>query len=362
MHTFLFGGKLIPRYLYMRQLLAKMALVSFALLASACSNNAPSSKVSLSSEESSAAPSSISSVATTTSKDTSIVDNQLSTADGLVVTFKAQGARIDKIKYGNKQIAKDGFTVGRVANRIAGGTFTLNGTQYNVKKNDGNNSLHGGGNSWQGPFATANWTKVEQTASSIKYSIHSNDKDNGYPGNMDMTVTYTLSQAGELSIEYSATTDADTLCNPTNHLFMDLNGNSDRNYANVKLWINADNYTPLQDKIPTGAISPVEGTQYDYRTEKAVASKEYDDNYVLNGEKDAYRKVATMTGTSAKIKVDVYTDRPGLQFYKDGNGSICLETQMLPDAINHASTVDAYGTTILRAGETFIISNRFNRL
>ena len=98
--------------------------------------------------------------------------DELYTDSGFVVKFKAQGARIAKITYGssNKQIAKDGFTVGRVANRIANGRFTLNGTTYNVTKNSGNHSLHGGGSSWQGPFATANWTKAEQTASTITYT------------------------------------------------------------------------------------------------------------------------------------------------------------------------------------------------
>ena len=340
----------------MKKVLSRLVIISFALLASACSNAKPdggdessnsSEPVITSSSENG------SSASTSSSSAPSFVDNQLSTDDGLVVKFKAQGARIDSIKYGTKQIAKDGFTVGRCANRIAGGKFTLNDTVYNVKKNDGQNSLHGGGNSWQGPFATANWTKEEQDASHIKYKIVSADNDNGYPGEMTMFVTYTLSQAGELSIEYSATTTKDTLCNPTNHLFMDLNGAANRNYPNIKLWIDADNYTPLTNQLPTGEIAKVEDTQFDYRTEKDFdGSKSYDDNYVLNGTKGAFRKVASMTGTTLGVKVDVYTDRAGLQLYKDGSGNICLETQQFPDAINHANFLE-YGTTILRAGETF---------
>ena len=116
----------------------------------------------------------------------------------------------------------------------------------------------------------------------------------------------------------------------------------------IKLWIDADNYTPLNNQIPTGAISPVAGTQFDYTTEKSFdGSKSYDDNLVLNGE--GYRKVATMTGTSLGLKIDVFTDRPGIQLYKDGNGSICLETQMFPDAINQANFEDP----ILEANEQF---------
>ncbi len=340
----------------MKKLLGRIALISFALITAACGSKGSSAEVS-SMKPSVSSDTSISSVeknsSSSTSSKTYSSNYQLSTASGLKVYFKEQGARIDKIEYNGKQIAKDGFTVGRVANRIANGKFTLNGTQYSVTLNDRPNSLHGGGNSWQGPFATANWKTEEQTASSVKYKIVSADKDNGYPGEMTMYVTYTLTEEGELSIEYSATTTKDTLCNPTNHLFIDINGSKDRNYANTKLLVNADNYTPLQNQIPTGTVSPVEGTQFDYRTEKPFdSSKNYDDNYVLNITKGTLGKAATLTGTQLGIKVDVYTDRPGMQLYKDGSGNICLETQMLPDAINHPE-FDEYGTTILRVGETF---------
>ena len=278
-------------------------------------------------------------------------DNELYTDSGLSVKFNAKGARIDKITWGadKKQIAKDGFTVGRVANRIANGKFTLNGQEYNVTKNSGQHSLHGGGSSWQGPFANANWTKVEQTASTITFSYHSAANESGYPGNLDATVKYTLTNAGELSIDYTAKSDADTLYSPTNHLFMSLNGNS--RDTDHKLWIDADNYTPLSNQIPTGQISPVSGTKFDYSTEKNFSNNEsYDDNYVLNG--NGYRKVATMKGVSLGIKVDVYTDRAGLQLYRDGQGSICLETQMFPDMINHPEW-NEYGTTVLKANEEF---------
>ncbi len=336
----------------MKKILARLALISFALITAACGNKGSSS------EASSSAEPSISSSDTSTpssnslapsSSDPKIVDNQLSAANGLKVYFNSTGAKIDKIEFDGKKVAENGFTVGRVANRIKDGKFTLNGTQYSVTKNDGNNSLHGGGRSWQGPFATANWKKEKQTINSIKYSIVSQDKDNGYPGEMKMFVTYTLSDAGELSIEYSATTTQDTLCNPTNHLFITINGNT--SYDNVKLQVAASNYTPLQNKLPTGVVESVVGTKFDYIDEKAFkGSESYDDNYVLDKEKGVYGKAATLTGT--QYKVDVFTDRPGLQLYKDSNGKICLETQMMPDAINHPE-FDKYGTTVLKAGETF---------
>ena len=341
----------------MKKLLGRIALISFALITAACGNNKPSADSS-SIENSSVEPSTSSTTSAPTSNSLAptssgpkIVDNQLSSENGLKVYFSNTGAKIDKIEFEGKKIAENGFTVGRVANRIAGGKFTLNGTQYNVTKNDGNNSLHGGGRQWQGPFASANWTKEEQTINSIKYSLVSQDKDNGYPGEMKMYVTYTLSPTGQLSIEYSATTTQDTLCNPTNHLFITINGNT--SYSNVKLQVAASNYTPLQNKLPTGEVAPVAGTPFDYMDEKDFNSNNnYDDNYVLDKEKDTFGRAATLTGTTLGIKVDVYTDRPGLQLYKDSNGKICLETQMLPDAINHPE-FDKYGTTILRAGETF---------
>ena len=155
-------------------------------------SEASSNKATSSVRSSSVSSSSISSSSETissrssSSSSSSIVDNQLSTSNGLVVKFKNNGASIDKITWKGKQIAKDGFVVGRCANRIAGGTFKIDGTTYNVSKNDGQNSLHGGAgsgmNSWRGPFATKDWTKVEQTEASITYTFHSADGENGLYG------------------------------------------------------------------------------------------------------------------------------------------------------------------------------------
>ena len=349
----------------MKNTIVRLLALSAILTISACSpistsspsNSVETSSTTSSSEEKSSSSSSQRSSSSSSKQNSSSSqasvggDNKLATTSGLVVSFKAEGATIDSITWKGKTVADRGFVVGRCANRIANGQFTLNGQQYNVSKNDGNNSLHGGAgsgmNSWRGPFATKNWTKEEETDSSITFSIESPDNENGYPGKMNMTVKYTLSEAGELSIEYTAATTKDTLCNPTNHLFMRMNGES--SYSNLKLWIDADKYTPLNSsKIPTGQIVSVAGTQYDYTIEKAFdGSKKYDDNLVLNG--TGYRKVATMTGTSLGLKVDVFTDRPGLQLYNEGSGNVCLETQMMPDAINH----DNFESPILRAGGTF---------
>ena len=270
----------------------------------------------------------------------------LSTESGLSIKFVNTGAAIDSVSFGSTKIASNGFVVGRCANRIAGGQFTLNGKTYQVAKNNGNDSLHGGdtrGN-WKGTIATSQWEKGEVTNSSVTYSYISANGENGYPGEMTLTVKYTLSQSGELLIEYTATTTEDTLCNPTNHLFIDISGS--KSYNNLKLWIDADSYTPLNNGIPTGKIVSVEGTKFDYRVEKIFASSNsYDDNLVLNG--SGYRKAATLSGS--QYKVDVFTDRPGLQLYKENNGNICLESQMFPDAINQKD----FENPILRAGETF---------
>ena len=333
----------------MKKLLVVFTLASIALTIGACGQGSNKSKsIEPNSSISEPDPSSES-----ISSGPAYVENELSNSSGLVVKFNKTGAKIDSIYFDGTKIGENGFTVGRCANRIAAGKFTLNGTEYQLTKNNNGNHLHGGNgkgmNSWQGPFATNDWTKVSQTANSIEYTFHSADGDNGYPGNMDMNVRYTLSEAGELDIYYHATCDKDSLCNPTNHLFMSINGNT--SYDNVNLWINADNYTPLSNQLPTGAISPVEGTQFDYRQEKAFdKSKSYDDNYVING--NSYRKCASMIGLTSGIKVDVFSDRAGLQLYKENNGKICLETQQFPDAINHENFLE-YGTTIIRANVPF---------
>ena len=338
----------------MKKILACFALASFALTMAACQKAPTSTEQNTEPNESSVITSSGDETSESTNQAPAYVEDQLSNADGLVVKFNKTGAKIDSINFAGKKIAENGFTVGRCANRIAAGKFTLNGTEYQLTKNNNGNHLHGGNgkrNSWQGPFATNDWTKVGQTATTIEYTFHSADGDNGYPGNMDMNVKYTLTEAGELKIEYHATCDKDSLCNPTNHLFMTLNG--DTSYDNIKLWVNADNYTPLNNQLPTGEISPVEGTQFDYREEKTFdKSKSYDDNYVIKGEKNSFRKCATMTGTSLGVKVDVYSDRAGLQLYKESNGKICLETQQFPDAINHENFLE-YGTTVIKANVPF---------
>lgn len=333
----------------MKIYLKSLLLVSLTTLLVACSNLTNSSTLTSSNPLTSSKQSTTSSKKpSSSSKDSSSsggnVTVQLATSSGLTFNFDAKGARITTVEWGGKRIGKDGFIAGRVANRIANAQFELNGQTWNLEKGSWEkHQLHGGPN--MNGWSNDDWTLMDQTANKIIYSLHSPHLDKGYPGAVDITVTYTLSDAGELTIEYDAVTDQDTIINPINHLYMSLNGNNSS--ANHKLWLNADSYTEKDSElIPTGSILSVEGNKFDFSTEKNIPQNSYDDNYVLNGE--GYRKVATMTGTLSGISVDVYTDRPGLQLYNT-NTDICLETQNFPDAINH----DNFPSPILRKDERF---------
>lgn len=326
----------------MKKFLKCFLLFSIAGLLCACANNADSGKGEGSSQQTSS-PDSSEHVPTQEELDDGrdLIPDQLYTDDGFVIEFNAKGARINKMYYGTLQIAKDGFIAGRCANRIKGASFELNGETYDVDKNDGNNHLHGGSKG----FGEVTWTKVEQHPSSITYSYHSADGEMGYPGNLDIQVKYTLLNTGELIMEYSARSDADTILNPTNHIWLSLNGANANNHL---LQIDADNYTPRDSEIiPTGEIASVEGTKYDFREEiPFVPSNRYDDNWVLNG--TGFRKVCTLTGEESGIKCEISTDRPGLQMYND-NTNIVLETQLYPDAIHHPD----WPSPILRANTDF---------
>lgn len=271
-----------------------------------------------------------------------VVPLTLSTTTGLEIKFLNKGATIDSITMNGTKIGSNGFVAGRVANRIAGGEFELNGETYTLDKNDNGNTLHGGS---QG-FGQVDWTLVEQTYKSIKFSYTSAHLDQGFPGKLEATVTYTLKENGDLIFEYTGVSDKDTIYNPTNHLFLNLNGDTSAN--DHGFYVDANKYTEVDSKlIPTGNLLDVDGTIYDYTKKKAFQyTKGYDINFVLNGE--GYRQVATLEGRNAKIRCDIYTDRPGLQVYNN-NAQIVLEPQNFPDAIHHEN----FPSDILKAGETF---------
>ena len=265
-----------------------------------------------------------------------------------------------------------GATVGRNANRIGKAAFTLNGTEYTLDKNDGNNNLHSGLDF----YSFRIWNVKASTENSITFSLHSPDKDQGYPGALDIDVTYTLTDENEVKISYHGVPESDTVLNMTNHSYFNLNGHASGSIENHLVWVDADAYTRADaESIPTGEILPVEGTPMDFRSKKAVGKdieeeyeallygKGYDHNWVLNNHGN-FAKVAEMTADLSGITMEVYTDLPGVQIYS-GNflaeepgkrgaiyrhrQGICFETQYFPDAVHHEN----FPSSICKAGEVY---------
>ena len=265
-----------------------------------------------------------------------------------------------------------GAIIGRYANRLAGGSFKLDGKTYNVPKNDGDNALHGGING----FNKKVWIAKELT-DGIELTYVSPAGQEGFPGTLATTVRYTL-VGNELRIEYSATTDADTVLNLTNHSYFNLKGQGDGDILGHEMKIYAHRYTPVdKNLIPTGELAPVVGTPFDFLTlvpigqridadnEQLKLAHGYDQNWVLDsGGKKVELAAEAYEPTTGRV-LEVLTDQPGIQFYTgnflDGTvtgtaGKVyqkrygfCLETQHYPDSPNHP----AFPTTELKPGQTF---------
>ena len=208
-----------------------------------------------------------------------------------------------------------GATVGRHANRIGNGSFELNGIVYYLDKNNGNNNLHSGLDFWSFRI----WNVKEMTENSITFSLHSVDGDQGYPGNVDVEVTYTLTEENGIVIDYFATTDKDTPINMTNHSYFNLSGHESGTVRDQYMWIDADAYTRTNEElIPTGEIVPVEGTPMDFRKRKKVGleidndyealkiGRGYDHNWVLNNHGD-FKKIAELVSEDSGIGMDEET-------------------------------------------------------
>jgi len=263
-----------------------------------------------------------------------------------------------------------GAIIGRYANRIAGGQFTLDGKTYHTPQNDGKNTLHSGPKG----FDKAVW-KAKEIAHGVELTHVSADGDAGFPGTLTAVVRYTLVDK-DLKIDYSATTDSDTVLNLTNHSYFNLAGEGNGEILQNQVKINASRYTPVDENlIPTGELAPIAGTPFDFRKPTAVGARinddndqlkkghGYDHNWVLDSGK--FSEAAEVYEPSSGRVLQVLTDQPGVQFYtgnfldgtitgKGGKAyqrrdALCLETQHFPDSPNHPK----FPTTELKPGQKF---------
>jgi aldose 1-epimerase len=278
----------------------------------------------------------------------------------------------------NSNVGYFGAIVGRYANRISKGTFTLDGTTYHLPLNNGPNSLHGGTEG----FNTQIWKVTPRSVpdgGSAVLSYTSPDGQDGYPGTLTVQVTYTLDQSNALRIDYQATTDKPTVINLTNHSYFNLDGNGSGSALHQLLQINADSYTPTDaTQIPTGEIAPVAGTPMDFRTlhpidaqlrtpfEQIILAHGYDHNWVLNKTQPGELSFAAKAYSPKTGRIlEVYTTEPGIQIYtsnymqgnlmgsshalyRQGDG-YTFETQHFPDSPNQPN----FPSTVLNPGQTF---------
>jgi aldose 1-epimerase len=267
-----------------------------------------------------------------------------------------------------------GATVGRVANRIAKGKFTLDGKEYKVAVNNGPNHLHGGLKGFDKVVWKAEAVQGKDGAG-VRFTYHSPDGEEGYPGNLDVSVTYTLTGDDALHIDYEAKTDKATPINLTNHTYFNLAGAGKGDILGHELMLAADKYTPADETlIPTGKIEPVKGTPFDFTTAKLIGKdlKElkgnpvgYDVNFVLRGGdgKKPALGARVVEPKSGRV-LEMSTTEPGVQFYtgnfldgkQEGKGGVykqyygfCLEAQHFPDSINQP----AFPSVLLKPGQTY---------
>lgn len=262
-----------------------------------------------------------------------------------------------------------GATVGRYGNRIAKGKFTLDGKEYTLATNNGPNHLHGG----KKGFDKVVWAAEPAGDNALKLSYVSKDGEEGYPGNLSTTVTFSLSEDNELKIDYLATTDKATPVNLTNHSYFNLAAGAAETVLQHEMTIKADRYTVVdQSLIPTGELRPVAGTVMDFTRPTAIGARiaqveggGYDHNYVLRDAKGPLQLAASVFEPVSGRVMEVFTTEPGVQFYSGnflngqvvGKGNVayikhsgfCLETQHFPDSPNQPG----FPSTILRPGETY---------
>jgi len=279
-----------------------------------------------------------------------------------------------------KSYSKDhpyfGAVIGRFANRIENGEFELNGKIYKLKNNNGTNSLHGG----EKGFDKVLWDLDNDVNSKnlVKFKYFSSDMEEGFPGNLEVFVTYKLTNENELIINYEANTDKPTVLNLTQHSYFNLSGESSGSINNHYLSIDADYFLPIKENmIPTGEIRPVLNSPFDFKKLKKIGDESifnnnqvkiangYDHCWVINNFNANIKKVATLTSDKTKISMQVYSDLPGIQLYTgnflDGsiksksnnkyikNSGLCLETQYFPNSPNQKN----FPNVVLNAGQKY---------
>lgn len=280
-------------------------------------------------------------------------------------------------KYSTNDICYFGSTIGRNSNRVKNASFNLNGITYNLDKNErGKNNLHSGFN----PYNKRIWNySVNENNNSISFNLISPDGDQGFPGEFDITVTYTLTNDNELKIEYNGKANKDTIANMTNHSYFNLAGHNNGTTLNQSLWINADKFVEVDNElIPTGNLVEVKNTPMDFTTSKKIGDEinsdfeqlkltgGYDHSYVINKTQNDIEKIAVLSDENSGRTMEVYTDAIGVQFYagnfiennkivgkedclyKNRSG-ICLETGFLPDSMNRPT----FPSSILEANEIY---------
>jgi len=315
------------------------------------------------------------------------VEAKIITYGGIIVSLKVpdRNGKLDDVVLGfdnlEDYITKSpyfGAITGRYANRIAGGKFTLDGTEYTLARNNGPNHLHGGIKGfdkvvWKIERAKASGGILGADRAELKLSYLSKDGEEGYPGNLECTVTYTLTAENELKISYEATTDKPTVVNLTNHSYWNLAGQGNGDILAHELMLNADDYTPVDEGlIPTGEIRPVRGTPMDFTRPMTIGSRikqvdigGYDHNFVLNGRPGKMKLCARVYEPTSGRVMEIHTTEPGVQFYTGNflDGSLtgkqgrvykkhyafCLETQHFPDSPNKPN----FPSVVLRPGQKY---------